>query len=112
MTVLTRDQLLHLVDRAARHVISPAEVELLRRSVLELVAVGASVDAVAVQLRYVRLERNAALMEATVTGVLSVGCRYCGAGPGQRCRVVRGALPPRGPHACRVRAAGLAAVAA
>lgn len=105
MSGLTEDQLLHLVGRAERHVLTASEGVLLRGAVKDLLARVVIAEGAAGQLsadlRGVRLERNEAVMESVLSGVWSVDCSSCGAAAGTRCVAKRGARPPQMPHAAR-----------
>lgn len=81
------DRLLHLVDRAARR-LGADEGELLR----------AGVRAMATQLQQ-------AQQDLALTAPYRVRCSYCKADVGDRCRAMRGLVPPRTPHTARLTAA-------
>lgn len=117
---LTPDQLQHLIGRAERGRLLPAEADLLRTAVVDLLA---SVQALSsanrlmlvaglVEVRRLREQLNAALLELGVMGPLTVACSLCGAEVGQLCCSIQSAVAAKQPHAVRLRAAGLAAVAA
>jgi hypothetical protein len=106
------EQLLNLVHRTSSRTLTVPEAELLLNGVQHLLAqvagAGATVRQATAALKVARSERNAALMELALTGPLAVGCSFCGVPAGQRCRSVRGALPPRTPHTARLHAAARA----
>jgi hypothetical protein len=101
---LTTEQLLHLVDRAARHVILPNEAALLRAEVEGL-------SAEAWGLRLARVERNAAVLELSVASAAAYPCAECGVGAGVRC-VTRSGGRARVPHWVRQRLVEAAVVEA
>lgn len=100
------EQLLNLAHRTASRTLSQPEAELLLHGVQHLLtqvaAAGATVRQATADLAAARSERDAALRELALTGPTSVGCSFCGAPAGQRCRPMRGALPPRTPHTARL----------
>lgn len=120
-----RGQLLHLLDRAERRVLTPAEAALLRASVVQLLDAPAAVQdqraADQAEIDELRAElaqaqRQAAEDRARVERVLAdagsvspllVACPSCGALAGSRCRAVRGSRRvPYVEHAPRRRAVG------
>jgi hypothetical protein len=102
------EQLLNLVQRAGSRTLTVPEAELLLNGVQhllgQLAGAGATVRQLTADLQVARSERNEALMELALTGPLAVGCSFCGVPAGQRCRSVRGTLPPRTPHTARLHA--------
>lgn len=122
---MDRERLLHLLDRAERRVLTPAEAALLRASVVQLLdAPAVALDQRAAdraendELRaaLAQAERRAAEDRARVERVLAnaglvspllVACPSCGAPAGARCRAQQGARRvPYVEHAPRRRAVG------
>lgn len=106
------EQLLILVHRTSGRLLTAPEAELLLNGVQHLLgqvaAAGSTVRQATAALEVARSERDAALLELALTGPLAVGCSFCGVPAGQRCRSVRGMLPPRTPHTARLHAAARA----
>jgi len=105
----SREQLLILVDRTERHVLTPAETHLLRTGVKHLTAqlagAGKAIYRLTAERDEARAERDTARREAAESSPTLVACPYCGVGAGVRCVSVKGALPPRTPHTARLDAA-------
>lgn len=105
----SREQLLNLVDRTERHVLTPAEVHLLRVGVVHLAAqlggAGKAIRRLTGERDVALAERDAARRELALSGPRAVACAFCGAPAGVKCRSVRGVEPPRTPHTARLEAA-------
>ncbi|GAB2696760.1 zinc finger domain-containing protein [Kitasatospora kifunensis] len=105
----TREQLLNLVNRTERHVLTPAETHQLRVGVVHLASqlggAGAAIRRLTAERDAARRERDEAVRELALSGPQVVGCPFCGASAGERCTSVRGAEPPRQPHVARLDAA-------
>lgn len=98
-----RPQLLHLLDRVARHVISPAEIDLLRTAVADLTIAADRTAELEAEVRQLRVVAGRAADEPASV-IWSVPCPICRAAGGVRCVAVRGFAAPRVPHLARQRA--------
>lgn len=101
------EQLLNLVHRTSTgRALTSAESGLLLGGVQHLLrqAIGAGAT-----IRQLEAELYAVRLELAAVSPVVVPCSFCGAEAGQRCRSVRGALPPRTPHTARLHAAARAA---
>lgn len=105
----SREQLLILIDRTDSHVLTPAEVHLLRAGVVHLAAqlagAGRAVRRLTDERNTALAERDVARRELALQGPRAVACSFCGAPAGAKCRSVRGVEPPRTPHTARLEAA-------
>lgn len=112
----SREQLGILVDRTEHHILASVEAHSLRLGITHLAAqlggAGKAIRRLTGELEQARAERDAALAErdaarlaVKLTGAQRIACPYCGAAAGQRCRAMRGVVPPRTPHTARLEAA-------
>lgn len=109
MTTPDPDRLLLLADRAERNRLSATETGMLRLGIRQMAdrAEQASRTAGGLSNRVRELEQKLrdAERDLLLTEPYRVTCPHCGAEPGQRCKAIRGATPPRTPHVARLDAA-------
>jgi hypothetical protein len=87
----------HLIERAERNVLTPAEAHLFRVGVTHLQS---QLEQAGVRIR----QLEADLAEARGSSPLAVACPFCRVEPGVRCRALRGTQPPATPHVARIEA--------
>lgn len=103
---LTVEQLLILADRTEKRRLTDAEVGALRAGIRDMAEqqrkAAATVGGLQNKVREWRNKAEQAQTELALTQPYRVPCPHCGADAGQRCRAVRGTVPPRTPHVARL----------
>jgi hypothetical protein len=99
----------HLIERAERNVLTPAEAHLFRAGVTHLQSqleqAGGRIVQLRVELVRALAERDEARAQVASSSPLVVECPFCGEPAGSRCRAMRGVQAPPTPHVARIEAA-------